>query len=212
MAGSAATQQEDDGVPTVIIVDDDPDVRGSMDNLFRSVGFATRTFGSARDAIEAGIPDTPSCYVVDVRMPRISGLEFQAALAQKGNAIPVIIVTGFGDIPMTVQAMKAGAVDFLTKPFRDQDMLDAVASAIARHRAARAGERRLAELRARLDTLTPREREVMALVVRGLMNKQVAGELGLSEITVKLHRASMLRKMQTRTVADLVRMAEALGV
>ncbi|WP_118134586.1 response regulator transcription factor [Oceanicella sp. SM1341] len=194
----------------VVIVDDDPQVRGAIDSLLRSVGLQTRPCESAADLLEAPMPEGVSCIIADIRMPRIGGLELQQRLVERGSGIPLIFMTGHGDIPMTVQAMKAGAVDFLTKPFRDQDMLDAVDAALERHRARREQEGAVAALRARADTLTPREREVMEGVVRGLLNKQIAGELGLAEITVKLHRSSMMRKMEARSVAELVRIAEAL--
>lgn len=202
-------RRETDGV--VVVVDDDADVRAAMDSLFRSVGLETLLFGSASALMEAALPEGPCCFVVDVRMPQLSGLELQAKLAERGSSVPIIFVTGHGDVAMSVRAMKAGAADFLTKPLREQDLLDAVGAALSRHRERRVVERERDALRARYAALTPREREVMAFVVRGLMNKQIAGELGLSEITVKLHRAGMLRKMGTRTVADLVRMAQALA-
>ena len=194
----------------VVVVDDDADVRASMDSLFRSVGLGTLLFGSARELMDYPLPEGPCCFVVDVLMPQLSGLELQAKLAERGGNVPIVFVTGYGDIPMTVRAMKAGAVDVLTKPFRDQDLLDAVATALAAHREQQAADRKQAALRKSYASLSPREREVMALVVKGLMNKQIAGELGLSEVTVKLHRANLLKKMGTRTVADLVRMSEAL--
>jgi FixJ family two-component response regulator len=162
--------------------------------------------------LRSRLPDVASCLVLDVRLPGLSGLDFQAELAKANIHIPIIFMTGHGDIPMSVQAMKAGAVDFLTKPFRDQDMLDAVAAALERDRNRRKDERQMSDLRARLEGLTEREREVMGLVTDGLMNKQIAGELGLSEITVKIHRGHLMRKMAARSLADLVRMAELLGV
>lgn len=195
----------------VIVVDDDPDVRFSMDSLLRSIGLDTRLYSSARAFMEAELPDGPSCLIVDVLMPQLSGLELQAKLAECGNTVPIIFITGHGDIAMTVRAMKAGAVDFLTKPVREQDLLDAVQAALSRHRTQRVADRKRDVLRTRFASLTTREREVMALVVRGLMNKQIAAELGLSEITIKLHRANMLKKMGTRTVADLVRMSQTLA-
>ena len=196
----------------VVIVDDDPAVRDALDSLFRSVGFATRSFAAPAELLAAALPDGPACLVLDVRMPGLSGLDLQDRLARGGPGLPIVFMTGHGDIPLTVRAMKAGAVDFLAKPFRDQDMLDAVAAAIERDRARRAEVLALGDLRARYETLTAREREVMGHVVRGLMNKQVAGELGLSEITVKIHRGSVMRKMGVRSLADLVRQAEALGL
>lgn len=196
----------------VAIVDDDAAVRAALDSLFRSMGFATRVFATPAELLAATLPEGPACLVLDVRLPGISGLDLQDRLARVGPGLPIVFMTGHGDIPMTVRAMKAGAVDFLAKPFRDQDMLDAVAAAIARDRARRAEASALDGLRSRYETLTAREREVMGHVVRGLMNKQVAGELGLSEITVKIHRGSVMRKMGVRTLADLVRQAEALGL
>jgi len=200
------------GPPLVVIVDDDPAVRASLDSLFRSVGLATRLFGAPAELLEGALPDVPGCVVLDVRLPGISGLDFQGHLAEKGIAFPVVFMTGHGDIPMTVRAMKAGAVDFLSKPFRDQEMLDAVMAAIERDRQRRSATAALGMLRAAYQTLTPREREVMTHVVSGLMNKQVAGVLGLSEITVKIHRGNVMRKMGVRTLADLVRLGEALGI
>lgn len=194
----------------VHIVEDDESLRASLDSLLRSVGLATRMYGSARAFMDAVRPDAPGCLVLDIRLPGMSGLDFQAQLADSGVHLPVILMTGFGDIPMSVRGMKAGAVDFLTKPFRDQDMLDAVATAIERDQARRAAEDGAADLLGLFQTLSPRERQVMALVTAGKMNKQVAGDLNLSEITVKIHRGHAMRKMGARSLADLVRMAEAL--
>ena len=196
----------------VFVVDDDESMREALRSLFRSVSLKVETFGSAADLLRSKLPDVASCLVLDVRLPGLSGLDFQAELAKANIHTPIIFMTGHGDIPMSVQAMKAGAVDFLTKPFRDQDMLDGVAAALERDRKRRQDEHRVADLRVRLDGLTEREREVMGLVTAGLMNKQIAGELGLSEITVKIHRGHVMRKMAARSLADLVRMAEVLGV
>jgi FixJ family two-component response regulator len=196
----------------VFVVDDDPSMRKALSNLFRSVGLRAEVFGSARELLESELPEVASCLVLDIRLPGPSGLDFQAELAKANIQIPIIFMTGHGDIPMTVKAMKAGAVDFLTKPFRDQDMLDAVAIAIDRDRARRKDEKIVAELRAVFETLTARERDVLALVASGLMNKQIAAEIGLAEITVKIHRGHIMRKMGAKSLADLVRMAEMLGV
>lgn len=196
----------------VFVVDDDPSMRKALSNLFRSVGLRAEVFGSARELLESELPEVASCLVLDIRLPGPSGLDFQAELAKANIQIPIIFMTGHGDIPMTVKAMKAGAVDFLSKPFRDQDMLDAVSAAIERDTRRRQQSAARDSLDARYATLTPREREVMALVVAGLMNKQVAGELNLSEITVKIHRGNVMRKMAAQSLADLVRMAEQLGV
>jgi len=199
--------------PAIVhVVDDDGSLRDALDSLFRSVGLETRTYGSARAFLDAPRPDAAGCLVLDIRLPGLSGLDFQAQLAEQGIGLPVILMTGHGDIPMTVRGMKAGAVDFLTKPFRDQDMLDAVAVAIERDRSRRETAREDADLAARYATLSARERQVMTLVTAGRMNKQVAGDLELSEITVKIHRGSAMRKMGARTLPDLVRMAEALGL
>jgi FixJ family two-component response regulator len=196
----------------VFVIDDDPSMRKALTNLFRSVGLRAEVFGSAREWLESKLPEVASCLVLDIRLPGPSGLDFQAELAKANIQIPIIFMTGHGDIPMTVKAMKAGAVDFLTKPFRDQDMLDAVAVAIERDRTRRKEEKIVAELRAVFETLTTRERDVLALVASGLMNKQIAAEIGLAEITVKIHRGHLMRKMGARSLADLVRMAEMLGI
>jgi RNA polymerase sigma factor (sigma-70 family) len=198
--------------PTVLLVDDDRDFRDSLAALFNSVGLKVKTFGSAAELLQSKLPDGVSCLVLDVRLPRLSGLDFQAELAKANNSIPIILMTGYGDVPMSVKAMKAGAVDFLTKPFRDQDILDAVTIALECDRKRREAERELGDLKSHLNSLTQREREVMALVTAGLMNKQIAGQLGVSEMTVKAHRGRLMRKMAARSLADLVKMAEALGV
>jgi FixJ family two-component response regulator len=196
--------------PVVLIVDDDPSVREALGRLFRSVDLEPRLFASVAELMRQKFPDAPCCLVLDIRLPGVSGLDFQTQLAEANIHVPIIMMTGHGDIPMSVRAMKGGAVDFLTKPFRDQDMLDAVAHAIEQDRKRRGSEKALAELRGLFESLTPREREIMALVTAGLMNKQVAGELGLSEITVKIHRGHIMKKMGVRSLADLVRAAEAL--
>jgi FixJ family two-component response regulator len=195
----------------VLIVDDDPQVRRAIDGLLRSVGHITALHESAQEVLDLPLLDRVGCIIMDVRIPRMSGLEFQARLAERGDHPPIVFVTGYGDIPMSVRAMKAGAVDFLAKPFRDQDMLDAVDAALAKDRERRRASASLAAAKALYDTLTPREVQVMALVASGLMNKQVAGQLGLSEITVKLHRANLMKKMEVRTLADLVRVAQLVG-
>lgn len=197
--------------PTIHVVDDDESVRAALDSLFRSVGFSVRTHGSAQELL-SGFEDAPGCLILDIRLPGVSGLEFQSQLSGLGITLPVIFMTGHGDIPMSVRGMKAGAVDFLAKPFRDQDMLDAVAVAIERDREGREARRATAQLQSRFVSLSPREQQVMGLVSTGLMNKQVAFELKLSEITVKIHRGAAMRKMGAKSLADLVRMAEALGL
>jgi FixJ family two-component response regulator len=198
--------------PIVCIVDDDASVREALGSLFRSVGLTVAAFGSAADFLAREQADAPGCLVLDVRLPGVSGLDFQAQLAAMDNCLPIIFMTGHGDIPMSVRAMKAGALDFLAKPFRDQDMLDAVANAIERDAASRRDADALATVRAAYGSLTPREREVMGHVTAGLMNKQVGALLGLSEITVKIHRGNVMRKMGAKSLADLVKQAEALDV
>lgn len=198
--------------PTVYVVDDDLSMRVALTNLFRSMNLGVEVFGSAPELLQSKLPEVTSCLVLDIRLPGVSGLEFQGNLAKAGIHIPIVFMTGHGDIPMSVKAMKAGAVDFLTKPFRDQDMLDAVTRALERDRLRREDEKAVLKLKQLFETLTPREREVLTRVTAGLMNKQIAGELQVSEITVKIHRGHVMKKMGARSLADLVRMAEALGI
>jgi FixJ family two-component response regulator len=198
--------------PTVFVVDDDQSMQRALALLLKSVGLDVCVFSSTAELLRHKFPDVPSCLVLDVRLPGISGLDFQGELAKSGIKLPIIFMTGFGDIPMSVRAMKAGAVDFLTKPFRDQDMLDAVGRAIENDRVRRSNDDAKSEIRARFESLTPREREVMALVSAGLMNKQVAAEIGLSVITVKIHRGHIMKKMRAKSLAELVIMADALGI
>jgi FixJ family two-component response regulator len=197
--------------PIVFIVDDDASMRRALANLFQSVGLKVEVFGSAPEMLRSKLPDVPSCLVLDIRLPGLSGLDFQTELTKANVRMPIIFMTGHGDIPMTVKAMKSGAVDFLTKPFRDQDMLDAVVTAVERDRQRRESDRVLANLQALLETLTSRERQILALVSSGLMNKQIAAELGLAEITVKIHRGHIMKKMGAKTLVDLVKKAETLG-
>jgi FixJ family two-component response regulator len=198
--------------PLVFVVEDDESMRRALSNLFQSVGLEVEMFGSASEMLKAKLPDVASCLVLDIRLPGLSGLDFQAELAKANIHVPIIFMTGHGDIPMSVRAMKGGAVDFLTKPFRDQDMLDAVTVAIERDRKRREAHKIVANLQIHFETLTPREREILALVSSGLMNKQIAAELGLAEITVKIHRGHIMKKMGAKTLADLLRKAETLGV
>jgi FixJ family two-component response regulator len=198
--------------PTVFVVDDDASVRHALSSLLRSVDLEVETFGSAAEFLRARLPDAPSCLVLDVRLPGLSGLDFQSELARNGIHIPIIFVTGHGDIPMSVKAMKAGAVEFLTKPFRDQDMLDAIQVALERDRHRREEDGKISQLRALFESLTSREQEVISLVTAGLMNKQIAAEMGVSVITVKVHRGNVMRKMGAKSLTDLVRMADALGI
>jgi FixJ family two-component response regulator len=197
---------------TVFVVDDDASLRDALKSLLRSVGLRVEVFGSGADFLKYKQPDSAACLVLDVRLPGLSGLDFQAELAKADIHIPIIFVTGHGDIPMTVRAMKAGAVEFLTKPFRDQDLLDAVQIALDRDRVRRAQDKTVGEVLAHFEALTPREREVIGFVTAGLMNKQIAAELGVSEITVKVHRGNVMKKMGARSLADLVRMADTLGI
>jgi FixJ family two-component response regulator len=197
---------------TVIVVDDDPGIRESVESLLRSVGLQVRALASVPEFLERGRPEGPACLVLDVRLPGRSGLDFQRELAAANIHVPIIFITGYGDIPMTVQAIKGGAIEFLTKPFRDQDLLDAIQLGLAQDRAWLESENAIAALRARFETLTPREREVMALVVTGRLNKQIAYEIGISEITVKVHRGQVMRKMEAASLPDLARMADKLNI
>jgi FixJ family two-component response regulator len=199
-----------DAAPTVFVVDDDASVREAVTKLIASVGLRAEAFGSTREFLNSKRPQAPACLVLDVRLPDVSGLEFQRELADADIQIPIIFITGHGDIPMSVRAMKAGAVEFLTKPFRGQELLDAIHEAIARDRAAWSKRTQLVEITARYESLTAREKEVMALVVQGLLNKHVAAELGTSELTIKTHRGRVMEKMRADSVADLVRMSEKL--
>jgi FixJ family two-component response regulator len=202
----AATAEQ----PTVIIVDDDPGVRDALGGLVRSVGLQPKVMESLPEFLREGRPEGPTCLVLDVRLPGRSGLDFQRELAAGDIVVPIIFITGYGDIPMSVQAMKGGAVEFLTKPFRDQDLLDAIQQGLARDRVWLENERTTAALRTRFDSLSPREREVMTLVVAGRLNKQIAGDIGISEITVKVHRSQVMRKMRASSLPELARMADRL--
>jgi len=198
--------------PTVIIVDDDPAIRESLASLLRSVGLQVKALASVPEFVKEGRPQGPACLVLDVRLPGRSGLDFQRELTAANIHVPIIFITGYGDIPMSVQAIKGGAIEFLTKPFRDQDLLDAIQLGLARDRAWLEQEQAISALRARFETLTPREREVMAFVVTGRLNKQIAFDIGISEITVKVHRAQVMRKMMATSLPDLARMADKLDL
>jgi FixJ family two-component response regulator len=198
--------------PTVVVIDDDASIRKALDNLLRSVGLDVELFKSPQEFLQSNRPDRPGCIVLDVRFPGRSGLDMQREISAANTSLPIIFITGYGDIPMSVRAMKAGAVEFLTKPFRDQDLLDAVGVALEKDRTRRANEIRIAELRGRFSTLTARERQVLTLVIAGRLNKQIAGELGVSEMTVKMHRRQVMRKMQAAGLAQLVRLADQLGL
>ena len=195
----------------VHVVDDDASMREALQNLCHSIGIEARTYATARDFLTTAVSDAPGCLVIDIRLPDMNGLDFQAQLTQTGVRLPVVVMTGYGDIPMSVRAMKSGAVDFLPKPFNDQDMLDAVLAAIERDRQQRAVDRDISKVRERFETLSAREQQVMQLVTVGKLNKQVAGDLGISEVTVKVHRAAVMRKMGARSLADLIRMADVIG-
>jgi FixJ family two-component response regulator len=198
--------------PMVFVVDDDASMRGAVSNLIRSVGFQVEAFTSAQEFLASTRPDTPCCLILDVRLPQVSGLDIQAELTKAQIHIPIIFVTGHGDVPMSVKAMKAGAVEFLTKPFRDQDLLDAVKVALERSRVSRTNEKAISELKTKFQTLTPREQQVMAWVTGGYLNKQIAAEIGVTEITVKVHRGNVMRKFGTKSLAELVKMADILGI
>jgi FixJ family two-component response regulator len=198
--------------PIVFVIDDDESIREALRSLLRSVGLRVELFGAASEFLKSKLPDTPSCLVLDVRLPGVSGLDFQTELAKANVHIPIIFITGHGDIPMTVRAMKAGAVEFLTKPFRDQELLDSVGIALERDRARREQDSTVHDVKVHFESLTPREQEVMGFVTAGLMNKQIAAKLGVSEITVKVHRGNVMRKMGAKSLAELVRMADILGI
>ena len=214
MTGGSKSRDDPASAPEriVFVIDDDVAVRATLSSLFRSVGLRVELFGSAREFAQIKMPDVASCLVLDIRLPGVSGLDFQAELAEADIRIPIIFMTGHGDIPMSVKAMKAGAVDFLTKPFRDQDILDAVIRAIERDQKRRDSEKAVSELRILFESLTSREREVMTHVADGLMNKQIAAKFGITEITVKVHRGHMMRKMKARSLIDLLGMADLLGI
>ena len=197
---------------TIFVIDDDPSVRQSLESLIKSVGWRVLIYGSAQEFLGSGHLEAPGCIVLDVRLPGLSGLDLQQALLRAKSHLPVIFITGHGDIPMSVQAMKAGAVEFLPKPFREQDLLDALKLALDRDRTTRQQRAELAALRTRYDSVTPREQQVMGLLVTGLLNKEIAATLGVSEVTIKVHRSQIMQKMQADSLANLVRMAERLGI
>jgi FixJ family two-component response regulator len=203
-------QLQPDHKAIVHVVDDDASIREALQNLLLSIGLEARTYATARDFVAAGVSDSPGCLVIDIRLPDINGLDFQVRLTQTGVRLPVVMMTGYGDIAMSVRAMKSGAVDFLPKPFKDQDMLDAVLAAIERDRQQRAVDVDISKVREPFETLSAREQQVMRLVTAGKMNKQVAADLGISEVTVKIHRAAVMRKMGARSLADLIRMADVV--
>src|SRR4051794_12512206 len=206
------TTEKNEAQKMVLVVDDDESLRVALTYLFQSMNLPVKVFASTAELLSSKLPDVVSCLVLDIRLPGVSGLDFQDALAKTGIRIPIVFMTGHGDVPMSVKAMKAGAIDFLPKPFRDQDMLDAVTRALDQDRKWRESKQAVASLQHRFETLTRREREVMTLVTSGLMNKQIAHELNVTEITVKIHRGNAMKKMAARSLADLVRMAETLGV
>jgi FixJ family two-component response regulator len=198
--------------PTVLVIDDDPDLRASVGRLLRSVGIDVQLFASVADFLKSDPPDGPNCLVLDIRLPGKSGLDLQRELARANRELPIIFITGHGDIPMTVQAMKAGAIEFLTKPFRDQDLLEAIQLGLSRNRARRESEKDLAALRERFESLSPREREIMVHVARGRLSKQIAHDIGIAEATVKVHRSKAMQKMQAGSLPELGRMADKLGL
>jgi FixJ family two-component response regulator len=208
--GTSPTSAAEESI--VYVIDDDRLMRGALSTLFRSVELGVKTFSSATEFLQHALPAVPSCLILDIRMPRLSGLDLQAELGRLGINMPVIFITGYGDIPMSVRAMKAGAVDFLTKPFRDQEMVDAVTAALQRDRKRRSEEESHSDVQARFASLTQRERQIMGLVTGGLMNKQVAARIGISERTVKIHRGNLMRKMQAKSLAELVVMAQIVGI
>ncbi len=205
-------KQEASAAPVVFVIDDDASMRAAIGSLIRSIGLRSEAFASVPEVLARKRSDATSCLILDVRLPGVSGLEFQSELAKTHAEIPIIFITGHGDIPMTVKAMKAGAVEFLTKPFRDQDLLDAIQVALERARVKEEHDRAVSDVKSRFSTLTPREQEVMAWVTGGFLNKQVAAEIGVTEITVKVHRGNVMRKMAAKSFADLVRMADVLAI